>query len=46
VKAFPDLPKKGVLSVAWGPLAEEYLVGGGDHNLRVFGPAAAESMQE
>jgi hypothetical protein len=46
VKAFPDLPKKGVLSVAWGPAAGSILVGGGDHNLRVFGPAAADAMQE
>jgi hypothetical protein len=45
VKAWPDLPKKGVLSVAWSPLAGSLLVGGGDHNLRVFAPAA-EAMQE
>lgn len=47
VKAFPDLPKKGVLSVVWGPQAGSILVGGGDHNLRVFAPASGDAaMQE
>jgi hypothetical protein len=48
VKAFPDLPKKGVMSIAWGPKAGQILVGGGDHNLRVFGLAGGgdAEMQE
>jgi hypothetical protein len=47
VKAFPDLPKKGVLSLAWGPKAGSILVGGGDHNLRVFGLTGGDAeMQE
>eukprot|EP00882_Tetradesmus_deserticola_P005719 GHRQ01006021.1.p1 GENE.GHRQ01006021.1~~GHRQ01006021.1.p1 ORF type:complete len:526 (+),score=265.32 GHRQ01006021.1:450-2027(+) len=47
VKAFPDVPKKGVLSLAWGPQAGSILVGGGDHNLRVFGLAGSGAeMQE
>lgn len=45
VKSWPDVSKKGVLSVAWAPLASSLLVGCGDHNLRVFGPAG-EAMQE
>lgn len=45
VKSWPDVSKKGVLSVAWSPLAGSLLVGGGDHNLRVFAPAG-EAMQE
>lgn len=44
VKSWPDVSKKGVLSVAWAPLANSLLVGGGDHNLRVF--AAEDAMQE
>lgn len=49
IKAFPDLPKKGVLSLAWSPLARSIVVGGGDHNLRVFTEALSAStgdMQE
>jgi hypothetical protein len=47
IKAFPDLPKKGVMSIAWGPKAGSILVGGGDHNLRVFGLAGGDAeMQE
>jgi hypothetical protein len=45
VKAWPDVSTRGVLSVAWAPLAGSLLVGCGDHNLRVFGPAG-EAMQE
>jgi hypothetical protein len=45
VKSWPDVSKKGVLSVAWSPLANSLLVGGGDHNLRVFAPAD-DTMQE
>jgi len=45
VKSWPDVSKKGVLSVAWSPLAGSLLVGGGDHNLRVF-TQAEEPMQE
>eukprot|EP00879_Flechtneria_rotunda_P002006 GHRR01002183.1.p1 GENE.GHRR01002183.1~~GHRR01002183.1.p1 ORF type:complete len:517 (+),score=206.67 GHRR01002183.1:358-1908(+) len=45
VKVFQDLPKKGVMSVAWSPLASSILVGGGDHNLRVF-TSAADGMQD
>lgn len=46
VKAFPDAPKKGVLSVAWAPLAGALLAGGGDHNLRVFGAESAAMQEE
>ncbi|WIA40690.1 hypothetical protein OEZ86_004386 [Tetradesmus obliquus] len=50
VKAFPDLPKKGLLSLAWGPKAGSILVGGGDHNLRkgllslAWGPKAGSIL--
>lgn len=43
VKTFPDMPKKGVMSVRWGAHARSLLVGASDHNLRVFGvPPSAE----
>lgn len=37
IKRFPEVPKKGVLSLRFAPDAKSLLVGGGDHNLRVFG---------
>lgn len=37
VKTFAEVPKKGVTALRWGPDARSLLVGGGDHNLRVFG---------
>lgn len=40
VRNFPDMPKKGVLSVKLGPDAKTLLVGAADHNLRVFGMPA------
>lgn len=46
VKSFPDLPKKGVLSMKWGPDARTLFVGAADHNLRIFGVPGAASMQE
>jgi len=36
IKTFPDVPKKGVLSLRWSSLASSLLVGSADHNLRVF----------
>ena len=36
IKTFPDVPKKGVLSLRWSSLAGSLLVGSADHNLRVF----------
>lgn len=39
VKAFDDAPKKGVHALKCGKDMRSLLVGGGDHNLRVFGAA-------
>ena len=40
VKEWGDVPKKGATAVAFGADARSLLVGGADHNLRVFaGPA-------
>lgn len=36
VKAFEEVPKKGVHAVAWGTDAKELFVGASDHNLRIF----------
>ncbi len=36
VRNFPDMPKKGVMSLKFGPDAKSLLVGASDHNLRVF----------
>ncbi|KAK9866225.1 hypothetical protein WJX84_007807 [Apatococcus fuscideae] len=33
---FPDLPKKGVLSLKWGDRANRLYVGATDHNLRIY----------
>lgn len=33
---FPDLPKKGVLSLKWGDRAQRLYVGAADHNLRIY----------
>ena len=41
VRSFPDMPKKGVLSLKFGPDARSVFVGGSDHNLRIFGTATA-----
>ncbi|GBF98278.1 spliceosome nuclear pre-mRNA splicing factor [Raphidocelis subcapitata] len=40
VKAWGDVPKKGVTALKAGPDMRTLLVGGGDHTLRVFGEAA------
>ena len=37
VKTFPDMPKKGVFSIAFGADARRIYVGSSDHSLRVFG---------
>lgn len=38
VRTFPDMPKKGVMSLRFGGNdARTLLVGAADHNLRVFG---------
>jgi pre-mRNA-processing factor 19 len=37
VALWADVPKKGVAVVKPGPDMKSLLVGGGDHNLRVFG---------
>lgn len=39
VKEFSEVPKKGVSALKAGPDMRTLLVGGGDHNLRVFGAA-------
>jgi WD40 repeat protein len=40
VKEFPDVGRKGVTALRWGPDAKSLLVGSaGDHNLRAFGLA-------
>lgn len=43
IKTFPDVPKKGVTALRFSSLARQLLVGGADHNLRVF--AAATPME-
>jgi pre-mRNA-processing factor 19 len=40
LKEWGDVPKKGVTALKAGPDMRTLLVGGGDHNLRVFGAAA------
>lgn len=40
VRSFPDMPKKGVLSLRFGGDAKTLFVGAADHNLRVFGLSA------
>ncbi|KAF8055477.1 PRP19 [Scenedesmus sp. PABB004] len=42
----PGLPKKGALSLAWGPGARSLLVGAGDHNLRLYAPPGGDGMQD
>lgn len=37
LRSFPDIPKKGVLSLAFGADARSLMVGASDHQLRVFG---------
>jgi len=37
VRSFPDMPKKGVQALKFGPDAKTLLVGAADHNLRIFG---------
>ena len=44
VRNFPDMPKKGVLSLRFGADAKKLLVGAADHNLRIF--AAPERPAE
>lgn len=39
VHTFPEMPKKGVLSLKFGPDAKTLFVGSADHNLRIFGTA-------
>ncbi|GMH44311.1 hypothetical protein BSKO_12245 [Bryopsis sp. KO-2023] len=39
VRSFPEVPKKGVYSLAFGPDAKSLFVGTSDHQLRVFGGA-------
>jgi hypothetical protein len=41
VRTFSDLPKKGVLSLAFGTDARSLYVGAADHNLRIFGAPPA-----
>eukprot|EP00191_Tetraselmis_sp_GSL018_P012099 CAMPEP_0177611664 /NCGR_PEP_ID=MMETSP0419_2-20121207/20654_1 /TAXON_ID=582737 /ORGANISM="Tetraselmis sp., Strain GSL018" /LENGTH=500 /DNA_ID=CAMNT_0019107493 /DNA_START=165 /DNA_END=1667 /DNA_ORIENTATION=- len=36
VKTLPDVPSKGVLSLAWGELAKTIAVGASDHSLRIY----------
>ncbi|KAG1656833.1 hypothetical protein FOA52_006288 [Chlamydomonas sp. UWO 241] len=45
VKTFSDMPKKGVMSLKFGPDAKSLYVGSADHNLRVVGMEPA-AMQE
>ncbi len=40
VRTFPDMPKKGVYALRFGPDARSLFVGTADHNLRIFGQAA------
>ena len=40
VKSFPDMPKRGVLSLKFGTDARTLFVGSADHNLRVFSVGA------
>lgn len=40
VRTFPDMPKKGVMSLRFGPDAQSVFVGAADHNLRVFAAPA------
>lgn len=42
VKEFTDVPKKGVYSMAWANDAKSMLVGGSDHNLRLFSSGTME----
>lgn len=41
-----DMPKKGVMSLRFGPDAKTLFVGAADHNLRIIGLAGDNGMQE